>query len=87
MTTVKTLVVVLLALAWAPVVGILVLLLSWWIVVLVSDLDRQLWEWPAADPPEELQREARERPSVADFVSSLPRCNESPTRSCRLPSN
>ena len=71
MTTVKTLVVVLLALAWAPVVGILVLL-SWWIVVLVSYLDRQLWEWPAADPPEELQREASERPSVADFASSLP---------------
>jgi len=50
MTTVKTLVVVLLALAWAPVVGILVLLLSWWIVVLVSDLDRQLWGVASGGP-------------------------------------
>ena len=84
MTTIKTLMVVLLALAWAPVVSILVLL-SWWIVVLVSYLDRQLWEWPAADPPEGLQREASEWPSIAGFARSLPRGNESPAEvvACR----
>ena len=44
MTTVKALVVVLLALTWAPVVWI-VALLSWRIVVLVFYLDRRIWEW------------------------------------------
>ena len=76
MTTIKTLMVVLLALAWAPVVSILVLL---------SYLDRQLREWPAADPPEGLQREASEWPSIAGFARSLPRGNESPAEvvACR----
>jgi len=51
--TVKALVVVLLALAWAPVVWIVVLV-SWRIVVLVFYLDRWLWEW----------RRRRTRPST-----------------------
>jgi hypothetical protein len=44
MTTVKALVAVLLALIWAPVVWIVVLL-SWPIVVLVFYLDRRIWGW------------------------------------------
>jgi hypothetical protein len=44
MTAVRALVVVLLALAWAPIVWIVVLL-SCRFVVLYFYLDRRIWEW------------------------------------------